>query len=162
MGPGEKSQNFLPPYAVCLHNKIFGRFYTKNFGRFLQFSAKFFCLKIARNENFIMQTAYGDKKLFKDFLKFTFEKIDFLVKIPLEREVVWFFSRVQTIKILKTLKPEGPMVVLSKSMSGSSLQLHEGSTPLWATCVLAVGYFRLVSLLRTALYKRYFKCNFTI
>ena len=26
--------------------------------------AKFFCLKIGRNENFIMQMSYGDKKIF--------------------------------------------------------------------------------------------------
>ena len=31
--------------------------------------AKFFCLKIGRNENFIMQMAYGDEMLFYNFFK---------------------------------------------------------------------------------------------
>ena len=32
--------------------------------------------------------AYGNKKLFYDFLKFIIEKFDFLVEMPPEREVM--------------------------------------------------------------------------
>ena len=38
-----------------------------------------FCLKIGRNENFIMQMAYGDKKIFYDFLFFIIEKLWLLI-----------------------------------------------------------------------------------
>ena len=38
-----------------------------------------------------MQMAYGDKKLFYDFFSFIIEKFDFLVEMPLEREVLCFF-----------------------------------------------------------------------
>ena len=39
-----------------------------------------------------MQMAYGDKKLFYKIFLFIIEKFDFLVKIPPEGEVLWFFS----------------------------------------------------------------------
>ena len=49
-------------------------FGTKKFGQFWPIFGKFFCPKIGRNENFIMQMAYGNKKLFyKNFL-FAIEK----------------------------------------------------------------------------------------
>ena len=50
--------------------------------------AKFFCLKMGRNENFIMQMAYGDKKIFYNLFFFIIEKFDFLVEMPPEREVL--------------------------------------------------------------------------
>ena len=50
--------------------------------------ANFFFLKISRNENFIMQMVYDEKKLFYDFLKFIIEKFDFLVKMPPVRKVL--------------------------------------------------------------------------
>ena len=61
---------------------------AKKFRRKLEKSAKFFCLKIGRNENFIMQMAYGDKKIFYNFFLFIIEKFDFLVEMPPEREVL--------------------------------------------------------------------------
>ena len=44
-----------------------GTSFLRNFRRKLEKLAKFVCLKIGRNENFIMQMAYGDKKLFYNF-----------------------------------------------------------------------------------------------
>ena len=54
----------------------------------LEKMAKFFCLKIGRNENFIMQMSYGDKNTFNIFFLFIIEKFDFLVEMPPEREVL--------------------------------------------------------------------------
>ena len=73
-----------------MYNKILisADFEAKNFRRKLEKLAKFFCLKIGRNENFIMQMAYGDKKIFYNFFKFIIEKFDFLVEMPPEREVL--------------------------------------------------------------------------
>ena len=48
---------------------------------------------MGRTENFIMQMAYGSKKLFYKNFWFINEKFDFLVKVPPGREVLWFFSR---------------------------------------------------------------------
>ena len=76
-----------------------------------------------------MQMAYDDKKLFYNSFLFVIEKFDFLVEMPPEREVLWFFSRVQTVEKLKTPKTEAPRVVLSKNMGGSSWHFHEGETP---------------------------------
>ena len=42
---------------------------------------------MGRNENFIMQMVYGDKKIFNNFF-FIIEKFDFLVERPPEREVL--------------------------------------------------------------------------
>ena len=56
--------------------------------QFFQFSAKIFCLKIGRNENFIVQMAYGDKKIFSNFFLLIIEKFDFLVEMPTEREIL--------------------------------------------------------------------------
>ena len=39
-----------------------------------------------------MQIAYGDKKIFYKKFLFIIEKFDFLVEMPPEREVLWFFS----------------------------------------------------------------------
>ena len=36
-----------------------------------------------------MQIAYGDKNLFYKFFLFISEKVDFLVKMPKEKEVLW-------------------------------------------------------------------------
>jgi hypothetical protein len=60
--PHESAMNRQP----YLQNKIFisADFETK---KFTQKSAKIFYLKISQNENFIMQMAYGDKKLFYNF-----------------------------------------------------------------------------------------------
>ena len=70
------------------------------------------------------------------FFLFVIEKSDFLVEMPSEREVLWFFSRVQTVRRRKIPKSEAPpMVVLSKNMGGGSCHSHEGSIPLWAYCV---------------------------
>ena len=77
--------------AIChLHNKIFNLadFDAKNFAQFFRFLAQIFCLKIDQNENFIMQRAYGDKKLFYKIFLVIIEKFDFLVKMPPEREVL--------------------------------------------------------------------------
>ena len=35
-----------------------------------------------------MQLAYGDKKLFYNFFSFIIEKFDFLVKMPVKKEVL--------------------------------------------------------------------------
>ena len=58
--------------ADNLHNKIFisADFEAKNFSRKLEKLVNFFSLKIGWNENFIMQMAYGDKKLFYNFFYF--------------------------------------------------------------------------------------------
>ena len=48
---------------------------------------------MGRNENFIMQMAYG---LFYNFFYFIIEKFDFLVEMPPEREVLWFFYEGRT------------------------------------------------------------------
>ena len=77
--------------AIChLHDKSFisADFEAKKFRQFFQFLAKIFCLKIGRNENFIMQMAYGDKKIFFILFRFIIEKFDFLVEMPPEREVL--------------------------------------------------------------------------
>ena len=57
-----------------------------------EISANFFWLKIGWNENFIIQMAYGDEKIFYNLFFFVIEKFDFLVEIPPKREVLWFFS----------------------------------------------------------------------
>ena len=54
--------------------------------------AENFCAKIGWNGNFIMQMAYGDKKTFYKFFSFVIEKIDFPVKMPQEKEVLWIYS----------------------------------------------------------------------
>ena len=60
----------------------------KTLRRKLEKLAKFFCLKIGRNENFIIQMSYGDKKLFNNFFLFVIENFDFQVEMPPEREVL--------------------------------------------------------------------------
>ena len=93
-----------------MHNKIFisADFEAKNFRRKLEKLAKFFCIKIDRNEKFIIQMAYGDKNIFYNFFLFIIEKFDFLVEIPPEREVLWFFSEGQIIRISLSLIPNAP------------------------------------------------------
>ena len=94
-----------------MHNKVFisADCEAKNFGRKSEKSAKFFCLKISRNENFVMQMAYGDKRLFNKFFWFIIAKFDFLVKIPLIKEVLWnfFFGYVWKIFSLPFLNTLG-------------------------------------------------------
>ena len=84
-----------------MDNKIFISAYleAKNFGRKSEKLANFFCLKISRNENFIMQMAYCDKKLFNKIFSFIIEKFDFLVNMTPKREVLWIFSKVHTPRI---------------------------------------------------------------
>ena len=45
--------------------------------------------------------SYGDRNIFNIFFLFIIEKFDFLVEMPPEREVLWFFSKDQINKILK-------------------------------------------------------------
>ena len=50
---------------------------------------------------FIMQMAYGDKKLFYKHFSLIIKKIDLLVEMPPEMEVLWFFSRVHMPRIFE-------------------------------------------------------------
>ena len=59
-----------------------------DFGSIIGKIGKIFWLKISQNENFIMQMAYGDKKLYYKKIVLIIEKFDFLVKMPPEREVL--------------------------------------------------------------------------
>ena len=64
------------PYAICFIKFSFRPILRqKEIRRKLEKLAKIVGLKISRNENFITQMAYGDKKIFYNFFKFIIEKI---------------------------------------------------------------------------------------
>ena len=54
--------------------------WPKILGKWL-FLAKFLGSKIGWNENFIMQMAYGDKKIFHKFYEFIIEILDFIIAL---------------------------------------------------------------------------------
>ena len=57
---------------------------------------------------------------------FFIEKFDFLVEMPSERAVLWFFSRVQAVRI--SIRPflNTPMVPLSNAVGLVQELIHEG------------------------------------
>ena len=77
---------------------------------------------------------YGDKKIFYKIFLFIIEKYNFLVEMPPEKEVLWFFSEGQIIRISLSLIPNAPWVCLSKNTIPVPEAFHEGYNSLPPNC----------------------------